>query len=145
MTYKCSKSSNVVLTFKCSFIISDIDGIKHFLQTIHGLHHKIDVERLSKFSLSYTMSINCRNETYTVLKDNVHYDSYHCEEVFILHNKLHPPPPILPDDTKVGRCKFCISRQHLEVVTKPHSVYQLCGGGDTRDLHTREEMGGSHH
>ena len=64
--------------------------------------------------------------------------SYRCEEVLILHNKPHPPPPILPNNTEVSRCKFCISRQHLEVVTKPHSVYQLCGGGDTRNLHTRK-------
>ena len=50
MIYQCSKSSNAALSFKCSFIISDIDAIKHFLQTIHSLHHKIDVERLSNFS-----------------------------------------------------------------------------------------------
>ena len=65
--------------------------------------------------------------------------SYHCEEVLILHNKPNPSPLILSDDTEVSRCKFCISRQHLEVVTKPHSVYQLFGGSDTRDLHSIEE------
>ena len=61
--------------------------------------------------------------------------SYHCEEVLILHNKPHLPPPILLNDTKVGRYNVCIRRQHLEVITKPHSVCQLCGGRGTRDLH----------
>ena len=59
---------------------------------------------------------------------------YPCEEVLILHNNLHPPPPILPNDAKVGRCKICIRCQHLEIITKPHSVCQLRGGGGTRDL-----------
>ena len=58
------------------------------------------------------------NTTYSI-------SSYHCEEVLILHNQPHPPPPILLNDTKVSRCKIYISRQHLEVVTKPNSVCQL--------------------
>ena len=69
------------------------------------------------------------------LYNNFHYDSYHCEDVFILHNKPHPPPPILSNDTKVGRCNGCLSWHQLEVVTKFHPVFQFCGGGDTRDLH----------
>ena len=59
---------------------------------------------------------------------------YHCEEILILHNKPNPLPPILPDDTKVGRCNLCFSWQQLEVVAKPHPVSQLCRGGDTRYL-----------
>ena len=65
--------------------------------------------------------------------------SYHCEEVLILHNKPHPPPQILSDDTKVGRCKGYFGWQQLKVVTKPHPVCQLCGGGHTRDLYERRE------
>ena len=53
-TYKCSKSSNAALTFKCYLIICNFDAIKHFLQTIHCLYHKIEVEHLSKFSWSCT-------------------------------------------------------------------------------------------
>ena len=36
------KVSNANFTLKNSLIISDIDGIKHLLQKIHGLHHKIE-------------------------------------------------------------------------------------------------------
>ena len=61
--------------------------------------------------------------------------SYHCEEVLILHNNLHPPPPILSDDTKICWCKISVRCQHLEVITKPQPVSQLCGGGGTRNLH----------
>ena len=67
--------------------------------------------------------------------------SYHCEKVLILHNKPHPPPPILLDDTKVGRCKGYFGWQELKVVLKPHPVCQLCGGGHTRNLCTRKERG----
>ena len=72
-------------------------------------------------------------------KHQFHYDSYHCEEVLILHNQPHPPPPILLNDTKVGRCNGCFSWQQLEVVTEPYSVCQLCGGGHTRDLCAKME------
>ena len=122
MTYQCSKSSNAALTFKSSLLISDIDAIKHFLQMIHGLHHKID---------------GCRRSFKIIL---LFITSYHCEEVLLLHNKPHPPPPILSDDTKVGRCNGCFSRQQLKVVTKPRPVCQFCGGGDTRDLHRGEKV-----
>ena len=117
MTYKCSKSSNVALTFKSSLIISDIDAIKHFLQMIHGLHHKID---------------GCRRSFKIIL---LFITSYHCEEVLILHNKPHPPPLIVTNDTIVSRCNGCCSWQKLEVVTKPLPVCKRCGGGDTRNLH----------
>ena len=68
--------------------------------------------------------------------------SYHCEEILILHNKPNPFPPILLDDTKVGRCNLCFSWQQLEVVVKPHPVSQLRRGGDTRYLGGRRRKGG---
>ena len=72
---------------------------------------------------------------------NVSITSYHCEEVLVLHNKPHPPPPIVPNDTKVGRCNKSFRWQHLEVVTEPYSVCQFCGGGHTRDLCGKTERG----
>ena len=70
---------------------------------------------------------------------SLYYDSYHCEDVLILHNKLHFLPPILSDDTKVGRCNRCFSWKQLEVVTKSHPICQFCGGGNTRNLQREEE------
>ena len=34
------KLSNAVLTLECFLNVSNIDGIKHFFQMIHGLCHK---------------------------------------------------------------------------------------------------------
>ena len=70
---------------------------------------------------------------------SLYYDSYHSEDVLILHNKPHFLPPILSDDTKVGRCNRCFSWKQPEVVTKSHPICHFCGGGNTRNLQREEE------